>query len=165
MIVISDTTPVISLIKMRKLELLKDLFGEVQIPEAVYRELTSNKMFEDEAEQVLSCDFIKCVALSDIHSVDLLRRSTNLDAGESEAIILADSISDSILLVDEEKGRKVAKNMGLNIMGTIGVLLAAYEENFLDSNDIDDCINHIRNSQLRISEKLIDLLYKRTHSF
>lgn len=163
MIVISDTTPIISLIKMKRLNLLKDLFGNVQIPKAVYNELVSNSIFKSEAEQVKSCEFIQKVELSNTSSVDLLRRSTNLDAGESEAIILADSIVGSILLVDEEKGRKVAKNMGLNIMGTIGILMAAYEEHLLDSNEIEFCIEVIHNSQLRISEKLINLLYERTH--
>jgi len=163
LIVVSDTTPIISLIKMGQLGILKELFGTVQIPEAVYHELTGNILFKDEGEQVISSEFIQCVTLDDKHSVDLLRRSTNLDAGESEAIILADSISDSILLIDEEKGRRVARNMGLSITGTIGVLVAAYEEGFVSSDDIGVCINIIRNSKLRISENLINLLYQKTH--
>ena len=163
MIVVSDTTPIISLIKMGQLGILKKLFGIVQIPEAVYHELTGNILFKDEGEQVISSAFIQCVTLEDKHSVDLLRRSTNLDAGESEAILLADSISNSILLIDEEKGRRVARNMGLSITGTIGVLVNAYEEGFVDSDDIEVCIDIIRNSKLRISETLINLLYQKTH--
>lgn len=42
MIIISDATPLISLLKLDRLELLNRLFGEIQIPDAVYRELTSN---------------------------------------------------------------------------------------------------------------------------
>lgn len=63
--------------------------------------------------------FIKTVAVEDIKSVELLRRSTGLDAGESEAIILSDKLKASILLMDEVKGRQVAKQMGIQIMGTI----------------------------------------------
>lgn len=48
MIVISDTTPLISLMKIGHLDLLKTYFGEIQIPEAVYKELTSNPKFTDE---------------------------------------------------------------------------------------------------------------------
>lgn len=148
---------------MGQLGILKKLFGTVQIPEAVYYELTGNILFKDEGEQVISSKFIQCVTLEDKHSVDLLRRSTNLDTGESEAIVLADSISNSILLIDEEKGRRVARNMGLSITGTIGVLVNAYEEGFVDSDDIEVCIDIIRNSELRISETLINLLYHKTH--
>lgn len=45
MIIVSDTTPIISLTKIKRLELLKELFGNVIIPNAVYRELTSSKSF------------------------------------------------------------------------------------------------------------------------
>ena len=45
MIVISDTTPVISLIKISRLDLLEKIFGEVLVPETVLRELTTNTAF------------------------------------------------------------------------------------------------------------------------
>jgi predicted nucleic acid-binding protein len=159
MIVVSDTTPIISLIKIGKLNILQQLFGNVQIPEAVFKELTSNALFKDEAQEVISCDFIERIPVENVKSVDELRRSTNLDAGESEAIVLADSIDNSVLLIDEAKGRKVAKNMGLNIMGTIGILLTAYEEGCINSEDVENSIEVIRNSKLRISENLIDYLH------
>lgn len=50
MIVVSDTTPIISFIKIGKLDILQDMFGQVQIPEAVFKELTSNVMFKKEAQ-------------------------------------------------------------------------------------------------------------------
>lgn len=52
MIVVSDTTPLISLMKIGRLDLLEKYFQEVQIPEAVFRELTVNPRFVDEAEQI-----------------------------------------------------------------------------------------------------------------
>lgn len=159
MIVVSDTTPIISLIKIDKLDILKEMFGEVQIPEAVFDELTSNVLFREEAKAVIVCDYIKKMPVENMKSVDLLKRSTNLDAGESEAIVLADSLGDSILLIDEAKGRRIAKNMGLNIMGTIGILLVAYEDGLLDKESIEECIEVIRNSKLRISAALLDLLH------
>ena len=60
----------------------------------------------------------------------LLRRSTGLDLGESEAILLADSFDGSLLLMDEAKGRQVAAQMEISVMGTIGILLAGYKEGF-----------------------------------
>ena len=91
MIVISDTTPLISLIKIGQLNLLNHLFGEVQIPSAVFEELISNPRFPDESRQIRECPFIKKINVTDTNAVNLLRRSTGLDAGESEAIILSDS--------------------------------------------------------------------------
>ena len=52
LIVVSDTTPLISLMKIGKLDLVNHLFGEVQIPNAVYEELVSNTRFPDESRQI-----------------------------------------------------------------------------------------------------------------
>lgn len=57
MIVVSDTTPLISLLKIGRLDLLQKLFGEVHVPRAVFAELTQNPRFTEEAEQVRS---LKC---------------------------------------------------------------------------------------------------------
>lgn len=59
MIVISDTTPIISLLKAGKLELLQKLYGRVLIPPAVYRELTTNPSFETEADIIRATDYLQ----------------------------------------------------------------------------------------------------------
>ena len=58
MIVVSDTTPIISLMKAGQLELLRQLFGVVYIPEAVYRELTDNEAFSEEVKMVRECEYL-----------------------------------------------------------------------------------------------------------
>lgn len=90
MIVVSDTTPIISLMKAGQLELLQKLFGVVYIPEAVYRELTENETFSEEVKIIQACEFIYVEEVNNEKSVTILRNFTGLDAGESEAIILAD---------------------------------------------------------------------------
>ena len=119
MIVVSDTTPIISLMKAGQLELLQKLFGVVYIPEAVYRELTENEAFSEEAKLVRECEFLFVEEVDNGKSVAILRNFTGLDAGESEAIILADEKSSDVLLMDEHKGRQVAKKMGITITGCL----------------------------------------------
>ena len=63
MIVVADTTPLISLMKAARLDILEPLFNEVLIPQAVYEELTTNPDFQDEAEQIKNSSFIKVVLL------------------------------------------------------------------------------------------------------
>ena len=109
MIVVSDTTPLITLLKVQHLDLLEKYFGEVQIPIAVYNELVCDSRFKNEAEQIIHCPFIKVVDTMNTKSVDLLRRATGLDLGESEAIILTDEIHADLLLMDEARGRDVAE--------------------------------------------------------
>ena len=79
MIVISDTTPLITLMKIGHLDLLEKIFGEIQIPEAVYVELTSNPKFQSESNQIKKCPFIHVKKTSDNRAVNLLRRATGLD--------------------------------------------------------------------------------------
>lgn len=154
MIVVSDTTPLISLMKIGRLNLIEQLFGEVQIPDAVYAELVSNPLFEEEAWQIKRNPFIKRVVIEDGKAVDLLRRATGLDIGESEAIILSDSCRADLLLMDEMKGRQVAKQMGLHLMGTVGMLRAAYEGKLLSYKDMVECVEVLKANGRHISDKL-----------
>ena len=111
MIVVSDTTPLISLLKVGHLDLLYKYFGEVQIPKAVFDELTSNQRFALEAEEIKKCSYIRVVQIEDDKSVDIIRRVTGLALGASEAIVLTDNLHADLLLMDEAKGRNVAEQM------------------------------------------------------
>lgn len=161
MIVVSDTTPIISLLKIGQLSLLEKLFHRVMIPKAVYTELTSDVRFQSEAEQIRGCTFIEQVKVTQVKSVELLRRATGLDKGESEAIIYTDENKADLLLMDEAKGRQIAKQMGLKIMGTVGILLAAYEDGLLQKEEIIQCVSILRNSRRHISEALYEQLMER----
>ena len=155
MIVVSDTTPLISLMKASRLELLATLFHEALIPEAVFSELTANPRFQAEADQIRKAPYIKVVSVSEQKAVDILRRSSGLDLGESEAIVFADDQKADVLLMDEAKGRKVAKAMGLYIMGTVGVLLFAFEKNVLTDSEVKKALEQLQQADRRIGDELI----------
>ena len=156
MIVVSDTTPLITLMKAGQLQLLQILFGEVLIPNAVYQELTSNQAFQNEIDLIRTSNYIKIVSIQDQDTVSLFSRATGLDKGESEAIIYSDEHNADLLLMDEAAGRKVAMNMGLTITGSIGVLIEAYKRNALSRGEFETAIETIRLSNRRISERLLD---------
>ena len=125
MLIVSDATPIISFVKMNKLDILGKIFGEVVLPYAVYNEVTENKEFAEEAKQIKACGFFKIVKVENTEYVTLLRRATGLDLGESEAIVYTDTNKGDLLIVDEVKARQVATSMNLRITGTIGVLTVA----------------------------------------
>ena len=158
MIVISDTTPIISLLKINRLELLEKLFGTVQIPKGVFSELTENQRFQNEAKIVKASSFIQVVNEIDENYVSLLRRSTGLDLGESEAIYLSDNGKADLLLMDEVRGREVATRMGIRIMGTIGILTIAYEDSLISKDEIIEAIETLRDAGRHISERLYEQL-------
>lgn len=161
MIIVSDTMPVISLLKINRLSLLQNLFGEVLIPDAVYEELISDKRFEDEALAVTHAAYIKSVSVSNPESVRILRLATGLDLGESQAIVLTDELKADILLMDEAKGRTVSAKMGITVMGTIGLLISAYEDNLITSEEARKCIDILQRSGRYIGERHYRMLLDR----
>lgn len=84
MIIVSDTSPLISLMKASLLDVLQRLFDTIIIPEAVFSELTTNPDYQDEAEQIKAAPFITVVSVKEHKAVDVLRRATGLDLGESD---------------------------------------------------------------------------------
>ena len=71
------------------------------------------------------------------------------------AIILADELKSDVLIMDERKGRKVAEKLGIKITGTVGVLLQSYSENMISSDEIKTYLDQLKNSNIRLSESLI----------
>lgn len=128
MIVISDTTPIISLLKAGQLELLQKLYNRVLMPQAVYRELTENPVYVNEAEIIKSTNFLLAAEVENIKSVSVLRAVTGLDEGESAALIMYDEQKADLLLMDEQKGRRVAKQLNVRHIGTAGILMLAYDK-------------------------------------
>ncbi len=165
MIAIADTTPLISLLKIGKLDLLNELFGKVYIPKAVFGELTRNSLFVSEAQEVKNCEYIEVIEVEDKKSVGILRRATGLDAGESEAIILTEEQQGNILLMDEMRGRTVAKQMGIKIMGTIGILMIALEKRKITYSEIVQSIDILRDSGRHIKNELYEELLKAAEKF
>lgn len=161
MIVVSDTTPLISLLKIGRIDLLENLFGQVLIPQAVFDELTADERFQREADQIRRKRFMRVRAVQNPESADILKRATGLDRGESEAIVLTDELHADLLLMDEAKGRAVSFQMGFKIMGTIGVLMAAYEENELTAEEVRVCVQGLQRAGRHISQKHYQMLLDR----
>ena len=161
MIVVSDTTPLISLLKTGRLDTLEKLFGEVRIPDAVFEELTSNPRYSDEAAAIRSYPYIDIISVNDTDAVDQVSREDGLDLGESEAIVLTQEISADLLLMDEARGRDVARSMGLRITGTVGILLLSYERGIINKAEIVDCVERLRDANRFIGERYLRLLLER----
>ncbi len=154
MIVISDTTPIISLLKAEHLELLEKLYGKVLVPEAVYKELTENPVYFKEAKIIKSANYLSVVSVENMKSVNVLRLVSGLDAGESEALIMYDEQKADLLLIDERKGRKVAKQLNVRYIGTAGILMLAYDKGLIQSSEVKSCLDAMLNNNIRLNRKI-----------
>ena len=115
--VVADASPLIAHQQIGQLRLLHALFGEVIVPPAVKLETQPS---------VPSVPWI--VERRPSQPIAPLELRMSLGAGESEALALAVEMRTGRLLVDERAARHAAQALGLNVIGTLGVLLAAKRE-------------------------------------
>ena len=158
MIVISGTTPLISLLKIERLDLLEKIFGQVIIPNGVFNELTQNKSYAQEAKTIMSADFVVTKSVSDKKAVEILEKTTSLDKGESEAIILFSELKAELMLMDERRGREVALKLKIPLSGTLGVLLEAFDKNIISREEIEQYLDEFQKQNRRFSRKIINLV-------
>lgn len=121
--VVSDASPLINLARIGELDLLHRLYGDLLIPDAVWREVVIKGAGQPGAEEVRAVSWIKTRDVVNEHLVRALRQ--DLDAGEAEAIALALEVEADLLLMDERLGRDTAQHLGVRYMGLIGVLIGA----------------------------------------
>lgn len=148
MIVVSDTTPIISLVKGEQLSILEKLYGKVLVPESVYNELILNDFYRDEVQTIKDCKFLSVHKIQNQNLVDVLKKDVGLDVGEGEALVLYKEQNADLLLMDEHKGRNVAKQMSMRFIGTLGILMLAFDKNLMTANQIEETLSILVDKRL-----------------
>lgn len=148
--IVSNTTPLISLLKLSRLDILRELYGQVFIPTAVYIEIEAGK-HKDYYQDLSKLDWIKIIPVEDKQAVKYF---LDLDAGEAEAIVLATELGADLVILDEKLGRYYAKHADLTVTGTIGVLIKAKREGLI--NELKPLLIELISKDVWISNKLIN---------
>ncbi len=157
MIVVSNTTPLIGLASIQHFDMLRRLFGEIHISKAVYDEaVTSGREAGGAKREVSKAGWIKTVEVHDRLAVEVLL--DEMDMGEAETIVLAREIRAYWVLMDEKKGRRKLAQLGLNKIGTIGILLKAKQLGFLSL--IRPELEKLQTQGFSISQAVIDAVLK-----
>lgn len=154
MVVVSDATPLMVLAAIGQFDLLHKLYGNVTIPEAVYHEVVIAGAGKPGAVETASARWITTQTVADKTATQQLRLRAGLDAGESEALILAQEIGAKIIILDEKAGRREALALGLNVTGTVGVVLLAKERGHIT------LVKPILDALLRAGFRLSALTYQ-----
>ena len=148
MILVADCSALIALSICNQLELLEQIFGQVVVPEAVYLEAT--KPNKKQAQQ------IKTFLDGKIHKVNMdnyVYLDGFADAGETEAMLLYKQIQADKLLIDDQRGRKVAKINNIDTIGSLGILLVAKQRGLI--KEITPLLSLLENSDIYLSKYLI----------
>lgn len=127
--VITNTSPLLLLAKIRRLDLLRQLFDEILIAGAVYEEINAKLAHETKEINVL----IQTKALHlRIARADIVKNlPVDLGKGERETIALAIETNADLVIMDDQEGRRLACKQGLSITGTIGILIEARERKLI----------------------------------
>ena len=123
---VADTGPLIILYQVGLLPFLRNLYERLFIPEAVRDELFKGPS----GRAILASGLVEVRSVSDKGAVEILR--VFLDKGEAEAIQLARELQATII-IDERRGRRIAKSLGLKVRGTLGILLELKRRGLTDS--------------------------------
>ncbi len=144
-LIVSDATTLIVLHNIGRMEILKALFTQVIVPGQVYDEVCLRE------KNALSDPFFVIKKSTDRMLHKLLSKS--LDAGESEAIVLAVEMK-LPLIIDEKKGRKIARHMGVSIIGLLGILILACQKKIMGSKEVLLVYAQAKENSFRVSERL-----------
>ena len=144
--IIADSTALIHLSRIGKLYLLQQLFTKVIVPEAVYDEVVIQGRSKNiaNAEIIATQDWIIRKKLSEKHldEAKSLYKNTPLGMGEAEAIIMAKA-ENTILLLDDKVGAKIAQSFGIETYWTTSVILKAAADKTITKDEAKNIIKEL----------------------
>ncbi|RJP33931.1 MAG: DUF3368 domain-containing protein [Candidatus Omnitrophota bacterium] len=149
MTVVADTGPIISFARSGNEYLLRQIFSDILIPEAVYAEVVIKGRGKPGVSLVQGSPWIKRAAVHDSAKVNRLPKSLGL--GEREAIILAKERNVS-LLIDDRAARREAEKGGILCLGSLRVLKEAKDSGLITS--VTPVVMALREAGLRLSNAL-----------
>lgn len=139
---VSDASPLIVFHQIGRLDLAAEVLGETWIPQAVAREIAPSL---GSPPQWIRVKQVRLPAA-------LMESWSALDLGELEAIALMQDISAARIALDDRKARKAAAQLGLPIVGSLGILAEARRRNLI--GDVRPDLDAMRQAGFRISRAL-----------
>ena len=155
-IVIADSSTLIALLDTDNFSLLFKLFEKIIITDTVYSEITYKYNHEQTIKHYISKNSLQIESIKEDELFEMLIK--RLDIGESKSILLAKTL-ELPLIIDERKGRAIAKELGIKIIGLIGIILKLIDKKIISKNQAISIIQELEENNFRISEELKRLVY------
>lgn len=150
---ITDSSPLIVLLKSDLENILPELFEEILVPEAVWQEVLAGKEDDIARRKLPHLSWLnRTPAVSPIEIIE----SYNLGKGETAVLNLALTIPESRVMLDDFAARKCAKTLKIPILGTGGLLILAKQKGLISS--VTEAINKVQNAGLWLSDEIIKLV-------
>lgn len=153
--VIVNSTPLIVLGNIGNLDILRELYEEINIPKAVLEEIT-NKNDNAKLNLLQNLNWIKVLEVEDKRNRKMYQ--SKLHDGEVEVMMLANEISADLLIIDDNAAKKTAKFLGFAVTGTLGVILKAKAEKVI--NEVRPILNKMLKKGFYVSPKVLEMVLR-----
>ncbi len=155
MIVVSDSSPLITLARVGCFHLLPQLFGTVRISDEVFHEVSIIGAGLPGASEVATSAWIEVQTVHDKTGLANAMKLAGLGAGEVSAVLLAKQVSAELVVIDEWKARRFAREQGFAVTGCIGILEDLYERGEL--SDLRGVYWRLIEQKARVDIRLLTL--------
>ena len=150
--IVTNSTPLIELSKIRQLGLLREVYGTILIPEEVYIEVVIDGTGKPGAAEVKAAEWIHCQSVTNKNQVSTLQGQHSLHLGECATIVLAEEVKAEQVILDDNAARQEAVARGLPVIGTVGVLLIAKTQSIIPA--VRPILDNLRAQGTRVSQDL-----------
>ncbi|HUS89001.1 MAG TPA: DUF3368 domain-containing protein [Desulfosporosinus sp.] len=155
-IVIVNSTPIIALSSIHKLDLLRELYSEVIIPKAVHDEVMVKKDSETQLSLARAKDWVLTKNISNSETKKFFK--VQLHDGEVEVMLLGKELAADLLVIDDYTAREYAKYLEFKVTGTLGVILKAKENGIL--KEVKPLFSDLIDNGIYIGDKLLANILK-----
>jgi predicted nucleic acid-binding protein len=152
--VVVNSSPLITLFNSQLANLLHQLFDQVQVPPAVWKEVTAHKN-DIAAQNLPQTAWAKQCEAIPVHP---LVSAWDLGAGESAVLSYVIANPHYTAMIDDAAARRCAISLNISTLGTGGMIVLAKRQGLISS--IGEPIQALRDSGLWLSENLVQLLKK-----
>ena len=151
--VIVNSTPVIGLANIGRLDVLRQMYGTITIPQAVFDEIKSPSV---QRQVNAKRDWIRVEQINDASQKQMYR--AKLHAGEVEVMILAQEKKADLVILDDNAAKKTAKFLGLRVIGTLGILVLAKKRGYI--KEVSPVLDALKRDGFFVSDDLCDLVLR-----
>jgi len=153
-IVVSNSSPLITLARIGHLDLLKQLFGRIHIAGEVRQEVVVRGAGRPAANAVHGADWIEIHPAADAAGLAALRARHALGAGELATILLARALRADLVIIDERAARRLGQDQGVAVMGCVGILERGHRRGLVP--DLRQTYASLLAHGIRIDRQILD---------
>lgn len=165
--VVSNLSPLIYLAKIGRLNLIKNVYGQIWIPEAVFNEtVTQGKILKITDASIIQQAVGKWILKERISSeTDLkyafLDENNKIGLGENQALKLCKQLNADIFVVDDKEARRVSRILEIKPIGTCGILVQAHRKSLISTNEAEQVLDNLIRAKFRIDSTLYSSIIKK----